>query len=673
MTDRIQIQLDELRKREYRKTRIYTDRDVTEQLVGMDVMTRNANLMRIMTESQTPRLMTDDRIGFHRSEAEYPYVILENGEKFSMFHGSGNMVPDYKTVLTKGMDALYAEICAIRDAAKPEKLPFYNAVILSMEAALDLADRYREYCREHANPELYEALCVVPHKPAETFLQACVFIKFLIFTIRCNGNDHIALGRFDQYMYPYFLADRQKGMTDAQLLETIEEFFVYLNVDTDLYYGVQQGDNGQSLVLGGYAPDGTDMFNDLSKLCMDASMELQLIDPKINLRVNKTTPMERFIYGTRMTMQGLGFPQYSNDDVAIPALINWGYDPEDAYDYAMAACWEFIIPGKALDVVNIFTVNLARAVREATDLYLKDCETFEQFLEKVRSQVAVRCDYSVSMSNEKRPNPTPYLSAFVEGCMEKGMDVTWGGPKYNNYGMFGTAISSGADSLAAIEQAIFVQKVCTAEELVKALQDDFVGHEQLRNFLINCPKMGNNDDYVDKFGQFLIDAYADALVGKRNPMGGIFRAGTGSAMGYVTQRAKTGATPDGRREQDPFGSSLSPTLIAKLNGPLSCIQSFAKLDLSRAMNGGPLTMEIHDTVFHHMGGVEKVAALVKAFIDLGGHQLQLNSVNRERLLAAQANPEEHPNLIVRVWGWSGYFVELDKSYQDHVIQRTEFT
>ena len=423
MTDRIQIQLNQLRKRDYRKTRTNTDRDVTDQLAGMDVMTRNANLMRIMTEIQMPRIITDDRIGFHRSETQYPYVVLENGEMFSMFHGSGNIIPDYATTLAKGMDVLLDEILETRDGAAAEKLPFYNAVLLSMRAALDLADRYREYCKDHGNRELYEALCVVPHKPAETFLQACVFIKFLIFTIRCNGNDHIALGRFDQYMYPYYLADRQKGVTEEQLLETIEEFFISLNFDTDLYYGIQQGDNGQSLVLGGYAPDGTDMFNELSKLCMEASMELQLIDPKINLRVNKTTPMERYIYGTKMTMQGLGFPQYSNDDVAIPALINWGYDPEDAYDYAMAACWEFIIPGKAMDVVNIFTVNLARAVREATDLYLKDCETFDQFLERVRCQVGVRCDYSTTMSNEKRPQPTPYLSAFVDCFAQK--EISW--------------------------------------------------------------------------------------------------------------------------------------------------------------------------------------------------------------------------------------------------------
>lgn len=673
MTDRIKVQLDQLRAREYRKTRTHRDMDATAQLSGMNEFMRNANLMAMMTLAQEPRLMHDDRIGFHRSQADYPYVILDNGDRFSMFHGCGNIVPDYETAMKKGMDALLDEVKSYRSNAPAGKKTFYDAVILSIEAALTLADRYREHCLAVGATELYEVLCVVPHKPAQTFHQACVFLKFLIFTLRCNGNDHMAIGRFDQYMYPYFQSDLEQGVTKEALFETIEEFFVSLNFDTDIYYGIQQGDNGQSLVLGGYAPDGTDLYNDLSELCMEASMELQLIDPKINLRVNKTTPIERYIYGTHMTKQGLGFPQYSNDDVAIPALIRWGYDPEDAYDYAMAACWEFIIPGKAMDVVNIFTMNLARAVREATDLYLKDCATFEDFLVKVRHQVEVRCDFAIERSNAKRPTVSPYLGAFVQDCLQKGLDVTRGGPKYNNYGLFGVGISSGADSLAAIEQAIYVQKICTPEELVQALQDDFVGHDQLRNFLMSCPKMGNNDDYVDKFGQFLVDAYADGLEGKPNIYGGIFRAGTGSAMGYVLQRKRTGATPDGRRTEDPFGSSLSPTLLTKLNGPLSCIQSFAKLDLSRAMNGGPLTMEIHDTVFQHQGGVEKVAALVKAFIDLGGHQLQLNSVNRERLLMAQKHPEEYSNLIVRVWGWSGYFVELDQQYQDHVIERTEFT
>ncbi len=142
---------------------------------------------------------------------------------------------------------------------------------------------------------------------------------------------------------------------------------------------------------------------------------------------------------------------------------------------------------------------------------------------------------------------------------------------------------------------------------------------------------------------------------------------------YVHMSVDTPATADGRRYGDPFACSYSPSVTARLNGPLSVVQSFTKFDITRTMNGGPLTMEIHDTVFRNEQGYEKVAALVKAFVDLGGHQLQINAINRDRLLAAQADPESYPNLIVRVWGWSGYFCELDKAFQDQIIKRTEFT
>lgn len=195
---------------------------------------------------------------------------------------------------------------------------------------------------------------------------------------------------------------------------------------------------------------------------------------------------------------------------------------------------------------------------------------------------------------------------------------------------------------------------------------------ELRNQLLSYPKMGNNDDYVDSLASEIMEAFSGYLNGKPNGAGGIFRAGTGSAMEYLFSAARVGATPDGRKAGQPYGSSFSPAITTKLEGPLSCIQSFTKFDMSKIINGGPLTMEIHDTVFRNEDGIRKVAQLVKGFIDLGGHQLQLNSINRDRLLDAQKHPEDHQNLIVRVWGWSGYFNELDKAYQDHIIQRTEF-
>ena len=185
--------------------------------------------------------------------------------------------------------------------------------------------------------------------------------------------------------------------------------------------------------------------------------------------------------------------------------------------------------------------------------------------------------------------------------------------------------------------------------------------------------MGNNDDRADMLGCFLMECFSSHLNGKPNSRGGVFRAGTGSAMDYVLAAQRCGATPDGRHAFTPYASSYSPSPIARLKGPLSNIQSFTKFDMKKICNGGPFTIEIHDTVFRNSEGEKKVAMLVKSYIDLGGHQIQINAINREILLDAQKNPEKYPNLIVRVWGWSGYFNELDTVYQEHIIKRMEFT
>ena len=183
--------------------------------------------------------------------------------------------------------------------------------------------------------------------------------------------------------------------------------------------------------------------------------------------------------------------------------------------------------------------------------------------------------------------------------------------------------------------------------------------------------MGNDDDYVDNIAVELLEMFSELTINLKNDRGGCFRPGSGSAMYYLWHVRDIGASADGRKKGEPLSANFSPSLNVKVNGPLSVISSFSKPDLKKIMNGGPLTLELHDTLFRNRDSIQKVAFLVKSYIDMGGHQLQLNAVNRERLIEAKKYPELHKNLIVRVWGWSGYFVELDEEYQDHVIQRIE--
>ena len=317
---------------------------------------------------------------------------------------------------------------------------------------------------------------------------------------------------------------------------------------------------------------------------------------------------------------------------------------------------------------------LPDSVNRAVHEHLLECATFEEILSYACEAIAEDCRMHISECAVKPKVDSRYLSLYIDGCLEKGLDFTEGGAKYNNFGCLGVGISSAADALAAVKKAVFEDNSVSAEELLNALDANFDGYESLRNILLACPKMGNNEDYVDELANVIMDAFSDNLNGK--PTGvfnGVWRAGTGSAMDYHRAAQKCPATADGRLSGDFFGCSFSPAVTTKINGPLSVIQSFTKYDLTNICNGGPLTMEIHDTVFRNEEGEKKVAALVKTFVYLGGHQLQLNSINRERLLEAQAAPEKYPNLIVRVWGWSGYFCELKKGYQDHIIRRTEFT
>ncbi len=665
MTDHIKQLLQILKSGSYKASRYQTNIVLPPELADLSGGMQDAYALRQVLQNETLYLHPGDRIGFNRGNTTVEHTAADGTRRVS---GIGNMIPDYERALQKGLDALRDEVVQRLEDCSPAQDDFLRSVLLALDAALELADRAALQAQKCGATQLAAALAQVPRKPARTLHEACVFMKFLIFTLKCNRNVHIPLGRFDKYMRRYYYADLQAGKSRESLLETVEEFFISLNFDGDLYAGVQTGDNGQSLVLG-----GNGSFDDFSHLCMEASLELNLIDPKINLRVDKNTPDELYEFATLMTRQGMGFPQYCNDDVVIPGLIQLGYAPEDAADYAVAACWEYIVPGKGADVPNIRTLNFPKAVNQAVFAGLEQCVDFNALLERVKAAIQAECDLLMEDCKRRRPHPSPYLSLFMQNCILSGTDVAYGGGVYNNYGFHGAGIATAADALAAIRQVVFEKEEYTKAQLLEALQKDFEGFGPLRNRLLSCSKMGNGDPSVDSIGYELLETFGDYLNGKPNPMGGIFRAGTGSAMEYWFSAQTVGATADGRRAAQPYGCSFSPSLEARLSGPLSCIRSFTGMDLKKVINGGPLTMELHHTVFRNREGIQKVAQLVKAFVALGGHQLQLNCINRQQLLDAIEHPEDHKNLIVRVWGWSGYFNELDTHFKEHIIKRTEFT
>ncbi len=649
-----------------------------------DVLRAQKRLTWVLT-NEVPVILPNEKIVFMRTVPQIPEIFTKDEwagiKKEHYIHELGricNISSNYSYTIEVGLEQRRKDVLQSINIhlAQGDKqgVEFLQTVIHAIDDIEKLADRYAELAQKSGREDISLILNRIPREGAKTFREALQFFRILHFALWASGNYHNTVGRFDQYMFKYLKNDLDSGALDYDsAFELLEEFFISFNKDSDLYPGMQQGDNGQSLVLGGVDKNGNDAFNLLSEMCLKASLELKLIDPKINLRVTKNTPVEIYDLGTELTKQGLGFPQYSNDEVVIPGLLSKGYELKDARDYVVAACWEFIIPGQGMDIPNIAALSFARVVDACIKKYLEESKDFDSFMDGVRQEMKEELEAIVPGLSNIYSEPAPLQSLLMDGCIEKARDISIGG-KYNNYGIHGTGISTAVDSLAAIKKYVFEEKFVSAREIGNAIRNNFEGDNHLWEKLrYDAPKMGNDDDFADHIAVELLDAFSELTANMKNEHGGCFRPGSGSAMYYLWHVKDIGASADGRKKGEPLSANFSPGLNVKVKGPLSIIKSFSKPDMKKIMNGGPLTLELHDTVFRNPESIRKVSYLVKSYMDLGGHQLQINAVNREQLIAAKEHPELYKNLIVRVWGWSGYFTELDEVYQDHIIQRVELS
>ena len=652
-------------------------------------MKRVSRLTIRQCEAETPIIEDDERIVFTRTlpasipelHAPEEWERLIAGNTLHELGPINNISPDWGKVLSRGLigQRHTAVSSKLRYLDDPRALEFLDCAIESIDSVLELTRRYAVEARRQNRMDLAEVLERVPADPPRTFREALQSLRILHAITCLIGHYQIGFGRFDQYMWPYFQADLHSGrLTMDQAFDLLAEFFISLNKDSDLYPGVQQGDNGQTITLGGVDRDGSNAINDLTYLCLQVSRDVSMIDPKINLRISTDTDLDILSLATELTRKGLGFPQYSNDDVVIPALVAHGYSVEDAREYAVAACWEFIIPGKGMDVVNIGAVSFPSAVDTAIRQGFSNGDDMTGILQRVRTDIRAQVNHLARDYEKLLLPPAPFLSVLMSDCLEQGKDLSIGA-KYNNFGIHGAGSANAADALAAVQKFIFKDASIRPDQLLTALDEDFRGWENLRKKLsIEAPKVGNDDDRVDRFLVMLFDMLADACENYGvTSRGGILRPGSGSAMYYVwltqgyegMREPLVGATAEGRQKGRPLGANLAPSQGVQIRGPFSVLLSFAKLDYMRICNGGPITLEISDSVFRDQESIEKVAMLVRAFAQQGCQQLQVNSMNVDTLLDARIHPENHKNLIVRVWGWSGYFCELSPEYQDQIIAR----
>ena len=624
--------------------------------LGLSHEERMCRRFETLMAMEQPRILPDEQIVLTRTTSTFGYVLTKEEEDAlaaeNYIHGAyvNNLCPDYASTIKEGFLARYEGATLYQKRA--------------MDAVIDLCDRYRALAKEQGRGDVVAVLERVPRYGARSFREALQFFRILHFSLWLEGDYHNTIGRFDQYMYPYYRHDVDAGILSRdEAFDLLCDFFLSFNKDGDLYFGAQQGDNGQSMVLGGIDVQGNDCYNELSVLCLRASGELRLIDPKINLRVNNNTPLEVYEEGSKLTRVGLGFPQYSNDDVVIPGLVEMGYDYEDAVNYVVAACWEFIIPGLGDDTVNLCALNVAGSVDKAIRKYAPTAKSFDEVLDGMRKQMREDFDELIEPIKSIYYLPSPMF------------DLLRTGRKYQNFGSHGVGIATAADSLAAVKKYVFEEKSITAKELIAAMDENFANSPELLHRLrYEAPKMGcEGGEMAAELSKDVLYAFSDALAGRKNCFGGIWRAGTGTAMMYLRHAGVTGATADGRLSGESFGANFSPSLFAKTEGPVTVVEHFSVADLKRTLNGGPLTLEFAMSTFRDEESISKLAVLIRYFILRGGHQIQLNAVDPAKLREAQKDPDRYRQLIVRIWGWSAYFVELDKPYQEHVIARQEYT
>ena len=477
-----------------------------------------------------------------------------------------NICADWGMVLLQGLNGRRQVAVASKDqyTDDPESIEFLDSAIETIDAVLELAGRYAEEALRTGQLDIAENFGHSPANPPRSFYEALQALRFLHATIWLGGHYHVGLGRFDQYMWPYLKKDLEcEALDNPGAEELLAEFFLSLNKDSDLFPGVQQGDNGQSLTLGGMTREGLDGCNPLTRMALRVACETAMIDPKINLRISSHTDLELLSLASELTRRGLGFPQYSNDEVVIPALAEHGYALGDARDYTVAACWEFIIPGKGMEVVNIGAVSFPYAVDQGIRKGLKTGGDFSTVQEAVKENIRFQVDSLVTRYRNLLLPPAPYYSVFMDGCLENGRDLSTG-LVYNNYGIHGACSANAADALAAVKLELFDRRSVMADQLIKAFDSNFREDESLRLLLIEeGQKVGRNSDLADEMLVFLFDEFAASCEShKDNGRGGIIRPGSGSAMYYVwlarghdgMSEPIVGATADGRRQGEFFSA-----------------------------------------------------------------------------------------------------------------------
>ncbi len=641
--------------------------------------------------------------------------------------GDAHLAVNYEKLLKvglKGYEERTLKAKADLDLTKPEsidKYAFYKAILIVIEAVKTYAHRFSLLAKEKAEQaegkrkeELLEIsrICKkVPYEPAETFKEAIQSVWFIQCILQIESNGHsLSYGRFDQYMYPYLKHDLDLNLiNEDEVVELLTNLWIKtLTINKVRSFTHTQSSAGspmyQNVTIGGQTPDKKDAVNPLSYLVLKSVAQTRLPQPNLTVRYHAGLPKEFLDECIEVMKLGTGMPAFNNDEVIIPSFKNWGVKEEDAYNYSAIGCVETAVPGKwgyrctGMSYINFPRLLLA-VMNDGVDMtsgkrfvkgsgYFKDMTSYEELLEawdkalREVTRMSVIVENAIDLASE-RDVPDILCSALTDDCIGRGKTIKEGGAVYDFISGLQVGIANMADSLAAIKKLVYEEKRITPEQLWNALLDDFTSEEnqKIQHMLINdAPKYGNDDDYVDNLVVEAYDTYIDEIQKYpntrygRGPIGGIRYAGTSSISANVGQGQGTMATPDGRNAKTPLAEGCSPAHSCDRHGPTSVFKSVSKLKTEKITGGVLLNQKVTPATLSTEENKTKLEMLIKTFFNrLHGYHVQYNVVDKETLLDAQAHPEKHKDLVVRVAGYSAFFNVLSKQTQDDIIGRTEQT
>lgn len=627
-------------------------------------------------------------------------------------HAQGHICPNCEEWLKKGPEQIKKEAKSHLEKATGESKDFYESVILVMEGTQNFMMRYHDLLMEYAdkevdkskkeNMQLVARNCknLMMAKP-ESFHEAVQSLWFLFVILHMESNaSSFSPGRIDDFLYPYYKKDIEKGCLDEQrALEIIEclwlkfnEIVYMRNSHSAKYFaGFPIGFN---VAIGGQDENGEDFSNEISFMCLKAQEHLGLPQPNLSVRLHKKTNDKILKESIHVISKGSGMPQFFNDEAVIPTMIELGIKEKDARNYAIVGCVEITTQGNNLGWSDAAMFNLNKALEvtltggkclltgeQIAENFgdIRTYNSYEELEDAFKKQIDYFMDKMILACEEVEKAhiellPSPFLSSVIDDCMEKGLDVTKGGAHYNYSGIQMIQIANLADSFAAIKQLVFDEKKISKEDLLLALKNNFDGYEVIRTMLLNkVPKYGNDIDWVDEIGSKWGEYFRKRLSTYTNYRGGKYHTGMYTVSAHVPMGENIGASPDGRFAKEPLADGgMSPAYGRDVTGPTAVLKSVSKLDKRLTSNGGLLNMKFLPEFFNTEIGVNKFAMLLRSFVDLEIPHIQFNVVKREDLIAAKENPEQYRGLTIRVAGYTAYFIELADKLQDEIISRTSY-